>query len=71
MPVCAVSVLGMVSASSGSTMATSRGDVEVGQRIFDALGVVGDDRESGNFRGRAGGRGDGQELGFLTQLGES
>ena len=48
-----------------------RGDVEVGQRVLDALGVVGDDGEGGNLGSGTGGRGDGAEVSLLTQLGEA
>ena len=47
-----------------------RGDVEVGERVLDALGVVRDDGERGDLGGRAGSRGDGAEVGLLAQLGE-
>ena len=47
------------------------GDVEVGQRVLDALLVVGDDGERGDLGGGAGGGGDGAEAGLLTQLREA
>ena len=47
------------------------GDVEVGQGVLDALGVVGDDGEGGDLGGGAGGGGDGAEPGLLAQLGEA
>ena len=46
-------------------------DVEVGQRVLDALLVVRDDGERGDLGRGAGGRGDGAELGLLAQLGEA
>ena len=48
-----------------------RGDVEVGQRVLDALGVVGNDGEGSDLGSGAGGRGDGAEMSLLTQLGEA
>ena len=48
-----------------------RGDVEVGQRVLDALGVVGNDGERGDLGSGAGGRGDGAEMSLLTQLREA
>ena len=36
-----------------------RGDVEVSERVFNALLIVGDDGESGYLAGGAGGGGDG------------
>ena len=47
-----------------------RGDVEVGQRVLDALGVVSDDGERGDLGSGTGGRGDGAEVSLLTELGE-
>ena len=47
-----------------------RGDIKVGQRIFNALLVIGDDAEGGDFRGCAGGRRNGAEPGFCPQGGE-
>ena len=47
-----------------------RGDVEVGQRVLDALLVVGDDGERGDLGGGAGGGGDGAELGLGAELRE-
>ena len=47
-----------------------RGDVEVCQRVLDALFIIGDDGEGGHFRSGAGGGGDGAELGLLAQLRE-
>ena len=44
-----------------------RRDVEVGQRVFDALLVVRDDRERRDFRRRAGGRGDRHKLCLRAQ----
>ena len=48
-----------------------RGDVEVGQRVLDALGVVRDDGERGDLGSGTGGRGDSAEVSLLTQLGEA
>ena len=47
-----------------------RGDVEVCQGVLDALVIVGDHGEGRHFRGRAGGGGDGAELGLGPQGGE-
>ena len=44
-----------------------RRDVEIGQRILDALLVVGDDRERGDLRRRARGGRDGAELRLRAQ----
>ena len=48
-----------------------RRDVEVGQRILDALVIIGDHRESRHLGGSAGGRGNGAEARFLAQRGEA
>ena len=48
-----------------------RGDVEVGQRVLDALFVIRDDGECGDLGSSAGGRGNGAEVSLLTQLGEA
>ena len=48
-----------------------RGDVEVGQRVLDALGVVGDDGEGSDLGSGTGGGGNGAEVSLLTQLGEA
>ena len=45
-------------------------DVEVGQRVLDALGVVGNDGERGDLGSGAGGRGDGAEVSLLAKLRE-
>ena len=45
-------------------------DVEVGQRILDALVVVGDNREGGHLGSGTGGGGNGAEMSLLTQGGE-
>lgn len=47
-----------------------RGDVEVCQRVLDALLVVGDDGECGDLGSGAGRRGDGAELGLGAELRE-
>ena len=48
----------------------SRGDVEICQRVLDALLVVGDDGECGDLGSGAGRRGDGAELGLGAELRE-
>ena len=45
-------------------------DVEVGQRILNALGVVGDYAERGNLSSSTGGGRNGAEVSLLAQLGE-
>ncbi len=45
-------------------------DVEVGQRVLDALLVVGDDGERGDLGRGTGGRGDGAEVGLAAELRE-
>ena len=48
-----------------------RGQLIVGQRIFDvAILLVGDDREGGHLAAGAGGGGDGDHLGLFAQIGE-
>ena len=48
-----------------------RGDLEVGDRVFDALLIIRDDGECSDLGGRAGGRGDGAEMRLLAQLGDA
>ena len=45
-------------------------DVEVGQRVLDAVLVIGDDREGGYLGSGARSGANGAEVGLLTQLGE-
>ena len=44
-----------------------RGQVEIGQGIFDACGIVCNDRERRDFRGGAGGGRNGHENGFPAE----